>query len=408
MSNGVRPSACPTRRRRLRQRPYHDHARPQRRRPARARRRGRATSTAARWTASSRAGAARAAHGCRRIRTHPRCSLGAGDARRDGLPRRARDPELLGVRAALRPPGPHVRAGHVVEPAGAPLHGLGVVGAAARRHGDPMSCVNARRRTPGSPPDEPQNPTGATPDYAWTDLTYLLHQHHVSWRYYVVNGHAARLRRRRDGLHAASRRTRRRPGIWNPLPWFDTVQQRPPARQHPAARRTSTRGASAGTLPAVSWIVPDQTRQRAPARRSISDGQAYVTEPDQRGHAQPRLEARPRSSSPGTTGAASTTTSRRRPSTRNGYGLRVPGLVISPYAQRGLHRPPDAELRRLPEVHRGRLPPPARLDPTTDGRPDPRPTCARTCRSSATCVTDFDFTQKPRPPLLLPLHPPFS
>src|SRR5207248_11271860 len=38
-------------------------------------------------------------------------------------------PELLGLRAALRAPGPHVPAGHVLEPAAAPVHGLGVVGA---------------------------------------------------------------------------------------------------------------------------------------------------------------------------------------------------------------------------------------------------------------------------------------
>ena len=49
-------------------------------------------------------------------------------ARRDGLPRLARDPELLEVRAQLRAPGPHVPAGSLVEPAGAPVHGLRVVG----------------------------------------------------------------------------------------------------------------------------------------------------------------------------------------------------------------------------------------------------------------------------------------
>src|SRR5439155_11464839 len=54
---------------------------------------------------------------------------GSRTSGRDGLPRLARDPELLGVRAALRAPGPHVPAGHLLEPAAAPVHGLGVVGA---------------------------------------------------------------------------------------------------------------------------------------------------------------------------------------------------------------------------------------------------------------------------------------
>ena len=49
------------------------------------------------------------------------------------------------------------------------------------------SCVNAIEN-PLAPPNEPQNPTSRKPDYAWTDLTYLLHKNHVSWRYFVVKG----------------------------------------------------------------------------------------------------------------------------------------------------------------------------------------------------------------------------
>src|SRR6266487_3581299 len=59
--------------------------------------------------------------------------------------------------------------------------------ARCRKRGDPMSCVNAVEN-PLAPPREPQNPTGRKPDYAWTDLTYLLHRHRVSWRYYVFPG----------------------------------------------------------------------------------------------------------------------------------------------------------------------------------------------------------------------------
>ena len=45
-----------------------------------------------------------------------------------GLQRRARHPELLGLRAQLRPAGPHVRAERLVEPAGAPADGQRLVG----------------------------------------------------------------------------------------------------------------------------------------------------------------------------------------------------------------------------------------------------------------------------------------
>ena len=59
--------------------------------------------------------------------------------------------------------------------------------ARCRRKGDPMSCVNALEN-PLAPPHTPPNPTGRKPDYAWTDLTYLMHRRHVSWRYYVFTG----------------------------------------------------------------------------------------------------------------------------------------------------------------------------------------------------------------------------
>ena len=55
------------------------------------------------------------------------------------------------------------------------------------KKGDPMSCRSAVEN-PGSPPHSTGNPTDKAPDYAWTDLTYLLHQYGVSWRYYVQRG----------------------------------------------------------------------------------------------------------------------------------------------------------------------------------------------------------------------------
>ena len=53
--------------------------------------------------------------------------LQLGDARRDGLPHAKRHPQLLDLCEGLRPAGPHVRAERLVEPAGPPLPGVGVV-----------------------------------------------------------------------------------------------------------------------------------------------------------------------------------------------------------------------------------------------------------------------------------------
>jgi hypothetical protein len=47
----------------------------------------------------------------------------------------------------------------------------------------------------------------------------------------------------------------------------------------------------------------------------------------------------------------------------------------------------------------------ARLNPKTDGRPDPRPTVRENVKILGDLRNDFDFSQKPRKPLILPLHP---
>jgi phosphoesterase family protein len=92
----------------------------------------------------------------------------------------------------------------------------------------------------------------------------------------------------------------------------------------------------------------------------------------------------------------------------NGFGLRVPALVISPYARRGFVNHQllsfDAYAKFIEDDFLGS----ARLDPKLDGRPDPRPTVREGLPQLGNLVGDFNFAQKPRPPLLLPLHPRFS
>src|SRR5207244_9497921 len=89
----------------------------------------------------------------------------------------------------------------------------------------------------------------------------------------------------------------------------------------------------------------------------------------------------------------------------NGYGLRVPGIVISPYARRGYvdHQilSFDAYAKFIEDDFLGGQ----RLDPRTDGRPDPRPTVRENVPILGNLVSDFDFSQAPRPPVILPLHP---
>jgi phospholipase C len=89
----------------------------------------------------------------------------------------------------------------------------------------------------------------------------------------------------------------------------------------------------------------------------------------------------------------------------NGYGLRVPGLVISPYAKKGVidHQTLsfDAYAKFIEDDFLGGQ----RLDPKTDGRPDPRPSVRENAPQLGSLVADFDFSQPPRPPSVLPVHP---
>ena len=90
---------------------------------------------------------------------------------------------------------------------------------------------------------------------------------------------------------------------------------------------------------------------------------------------------------------------------QNGYGLRVPSLVISPFARKGYidHQTLsfDAYVKFIEDLFiYGQ-----RLDPKSDGRPDPRPSVREDEPQLGNLMYDFDFYQKPQSPLILPVNP---
>lgn len=89
----------------------------------------------------------------------------------------------------------------------------------------------------------------------------------------------------------------------------------------------------------------------------------------------------------------------------NGYGLRVPAIVISPFAKKGFidHQTLsfDAYVKFIEDDFLGGQ----RLDPKQDGRPDPRPTVREEAAQLGDLRRDFDFDQLARSPLILPEHP---
>ena len=272
-----------------------------------------------------------------------------------------------------------------------------------RKKGKPMSCRSAVQN-PGSPPHTPLNPTSKPPDYAWTDITYLLHLYGVSWRYYVQQGGQPDCA---NGQMFCTEipQSSWTPGIWNPLPYFDTVRQDGQLSNIEGLRHFFD-DLQANSLPAVSWIIPGAKDSEHPPS-SVRAGQTYVTGV---------INSIMRSSAWSSTaiflcwddwgGFYDNVVPPKVDG--QGYGLRVPSLVISPYAKSGYidHETlsQDAYLKFIEDDFLNGQ----RLNPATDGRPDPRPDVRENAPILGNLVNDFNFNQKPLPPLILPLHPPLS
>ena len=90
---------------------------------------------------------------------------------------------------------------------------------------------------------------------------------------------------------------------------------------------------------------------------------------------------------------------------KNGYRFRVPSLVIGPYARRGLIDHQTLSFDAINKFIEDDFLDGQRLDPASDGRPDPRPDVRENNPGLGDFTADFDFGQQPLPPLILPLHP---
>lgn len=263
-------------------------------------------------------------------------------------------------------------------------------------HNNPASCINALQ-DPGDP-DTSKIP----PIYAWTDLTYLLHKNQVSWGYYIVSGAEPDCENDSSLSCAPVRQNSKTPGIWNPLPYFDTVKQdgqlgniQPVDNFYSAAKE--------GALPSVSWVVPSSEVSEHPPS-PVSYGQSYVTSLINAVMAGPDWSSSAIFLSWDDWGGFYDHVA---PPTVdiNGYGLRVPGIVISPYARQGFIDHQTLSFDAYDKFIEDDFLNGQRIDPRSDGRPDPRPDVRENASILGNLLSDFDFSQKPRPPMLLPVHP---
>jgi phospholipase C len=217
--------------------------------------------------------------------------------------------------------------------------------------------------------------------YTFPEITLLLGSSKIDWKYYVNRGPTAGAA---DGGVADVEADETTYSFWNPLPAFPAVKN--DATQF--GRLTNAAqfyvDAQNGTLPQVSWVIPNsQLSEHPPA--SVATGMKYVTGLVNAVMNSPLWNSTAIFIAWADWGGFYDHVD---PPKVDQYGLeiRVPGLVISPYARQGYvdHRTYSFESwLKIIEERFGVMPMTGRDNTAND-------------------MTDaFDFTQQPRPPVLL-------
>ena len=259
---------------------------------------------------------------------------------------------------------------------------------------DPMSCSSNLELAEEA---EIQRSGQDVPIWAWTDITYLLHENDVSWGYYIGDDTCI-------FEPCGPKGEQRTVAQQNPLPWFTSLRETGQLDRI-MGHSEFYAAAADGTLPSVSWVMPYSGAGEHPgAGEPIWKGQRHVTNiinalmqgpgwentaifvtwDDWGGfydHVEPpRVDA-------------------------NGYGIRVPAFMISPWAKGGTIDSQtltfDAYLKFIEDLFLSK----ERLDPDTLSRPDSRPTVREEVRILGNLLREFDFTQEPLPPVILDPRP---
>jgi phospholipase C len=256
----------------------------------------------------------------------------------------------------------------------------------------------------------------------WSNLFQLLDTKGVSWKYYLGDGGEPDCED--DEMTCDPQvQTHGVPSIWNPAPYFAWVKGKGPTylRYHNPKVEQLLADLKNGKLPKVSWVVPAGDYSEHPPA-GVTRGMEYVTSmvnavmqssywrdtaifiawDDWGGfydHVPPPNVDRNNTGTP-----------------IQGYGIRVPGIMISAYAKSGTidHQVMsfDAYATFIEDLFMDG----ARLDPAALGNPDKRPDIRDALthvrfpdgqvEPVGSLMNEFDFKQTPLPPLLLSTHIP--
>jgi uncharacterized protein (TIGR03437 family) len=218
--------------------------------------------------------------------------------------------------------------------------------------------------------------------YSFPEITELLAGGQIDWRYYVNRGPTPGAGDDEDGESVNGDETTY--SFWNPLPAFPMVANDPTQFSRLTNATQFYADAQNGTLPQVSWVIPNYSQSEHPTA-AVNDGMNYVT-----GLINAVMQG-PQWNSTAVFVAWDDWGGFYDHVTppmidQHGFGIRVPGLVICPYARQGYvdHKTYsfDSWLRLVEE----------RFGVASLNSRD----------STASDMYDaFDFTQAPRPPVIL-------
>jgi phospholipase C len=265
---------------------------------------------------------------------------------------------------------------------------------------------------------EPARPKrNGNTSFPWVNLFQLFDAHGVSWKYYVASGGQPDCD---DGAMSCNQGGQQ-PGVgseWNPPPYYLSVQQQGGnylALHNPAVTQFFT-DLQNGTLPQVSWLIPDGGNAEHPPD-SITKGMEYVTSLVNAVMQSPYWQNTAIFITWDEWGGfydhvvPPVVDTNQTPTPVQGYGLRVPGLLISAYAREGEVDKSvlsfDSYATFIEDLFAGG----ARLNPSTLGNPDMRPTIRdaikkvyfidNTVGHVGDLLDEFNFNRAPRPPLIL-------
>jgi phospholipase C len=228
--------------------------------------------------------------------------------------------------------------------------------------------------------------------FNFPEITELLASQRISWNYYTTSGNSTDAQGRVIGTEKEQKEDPEEYTYWNPLPAFPKVFDDPDQRSHLVDTAQFYQDAASGNLPSVSWVQPffgSSVSEHPAFRGGVRKGMSYVTG---------LVNAIMQGPDWNTTAIFITWDDwggfydhvNPPKVDEYGYGIRVPGLVISPYAKQGYidHKTYSFEswLKIVEE----------RFGVASMTKRD---------KDALDMMDSFDFTQQPRAPVVLSTTP---